>query len=29
MSGQPATPIDTISESDPASAALEETDNDL
>ncbi len=29
MSGQPATPIDTISENDPARAALEETDNDL
>jgi D-alanyl-D-alanine-carboxypeptidase/D-alanyl-D-alanine-endopeptidase len=29
MSGKPATPIDRISESDPASAALEETDNDL
>jgi D-alanyl-D-alanine-carboxypeptidase/D-alanyl-D-alanine-endopeptidase len=29
MSGKPVTPIDTISENDPARAALEETDNDL
>ena len=29
MSGRPVTPIDTISDEDPARAALEETDNDL
>ena len=29
MSGTPVTPIDTISENDPALAALDDTDNDL